>query len=35
LLPGARVARAVMITMVVVIVLGLVLSAVLFPMAFG
>jgi hypothetical protein len=35
LLPGARFARAVMITMVVVIVLGLVLSAVLFPMAFG
>jgi hypothetical protein len=35
LLPGARLARAVMITMVVVIVLGLVLSAVLFPMAFG
>jgi hypothetical protein len=35
MMPGARFARAVMVTMIVVIVLGLVLSAVLFPMAFG
>jgi hypothetical protein len=34
-MPGARFARVVMVTMIVVIVLGLVLSAVLFPMAFG
>ena len=35
MMPGARFARVVMVTMIVVIVLGLVLSAVLFPMAFG
>jgi hypothetical protein len=34
-MPGARFARVLMVTMIVVIVLGLVLSAVLFPMAFG
>jgi hypothetical protein len=35
MMPGARFARAVMITMIVVMVLGLIVSSVLFPMAFG
>ena len=35
MLPGARFARIVMIAVIVVIVVGLVLSAVLYPLAFG
>jgi hypothetical protein len=34
-MPGARLARVVMIAVVVVIVLGLVLSTVLYPLAYG
>jgi hypothetical protein len=34
-MPGARVARIVMIAVVVVIVLGLILSTVLYPLAYG
>jgi hypothetical protein len=34
-MPGARVARIVMIAVVVIIVLGLVLSTVLYPLAYG
>jgi hypothetical protein len=34
-MPGARVARIVMIVVVVVIVLGLILSTVLYPLAYG
>jgi hypothetical protein len=34
-LPGSRVARVVMIAVIVVIVLGLVLSTVAYPLAFG
>jgi hypothetical protein len=33
--PGARLARVVMIAVIVVIVLGLVLSTVLYPLAYG
>jgi hypothetical protein len=35
MLPGARLARIVMIAVVVVIVVGLVLSAVIYPLAYG
>lgn len=34
-MPGARVARIVMIAVIVVIVLGLILSTVLYPLAYG
>jgi hypothetical protein len=34
-MPGARVARIVMIAVIVVIVVGLVLSTVLYPLAYG
>jgi hypothetical protein len=34
-MPGARVARIVMIVVVVVIVLGLILSTVVYPLAYG
>lgn len=35
MLPGSRVAKAVMIAVIVIIVLGLVLSTVAYPLAFG
>lgn len=34
-MPGARVARIVMIAVIVVIVVGLILSTVLYPLAYG
>jgi hypothetical protein len=34
-LPGSRVARIVMIAVIIVIVLGLILSTVAYPLAFG
>jgi len=35
MLPGSRLAQAVMIVVIVVIVLGLILSTVAYPLAFG
>jgi hypothetical protein len=35
MLPGSRLAKAVMIAVIVIIVLGLVLSTVAYPLAFG